>query len=201
MSTTTPVLPEIIHAKLLTESGLKEVKLRFPSDAEWITRQNKRPQKFKVLGRGNSTAVEVDTTPADLELYQAIRLEGSPDLDSYEAESVIEQISLCTAIDVQPEGAGFKVMLQTVAGEVSCFLRIPSKKAVSIYKKTWRRTKDLPFSFYEITVSLSAGKDLFDSCCDEPEKNWPIVWKAVSAASLLEAIESITASDSDINFH
>jgi hypothetical protein len=198
---TTPVIPEIIHAKVLTESGRKEVKIRFPKDAEWIARQNKRPQKFKVIGRNNTLPIDIDTTQADLDLYQAIRLEESPDLDAYEAESVIEQISACGVMDVQQEGSGFRVTLQTVAGEAACFLRVPTKKATSTYKKTWRRTKDLPYSYFEVTISLAAGKDLFESCCDEPEKAWPITWKAVAASALLEEIDRVTAEDGATNFH
>jgi len=69
--------PITIH--LRTPEGVKPVRVRFPTDEEWIDRQKKRKVIVKQLGRGVSETTIPDSAEADAALLAKIRLRGQPD--------------------------------------------------------------------------------------------------------------------------
>ena len=68
-----------ITINLRTPGGLKTVRVRFPSDDEWIARQRRRKvpsSKVKQLGRGISETTVANGEDVDAALLAAIQREA-----------------------------------------------------------------------------------------------------------------------------
>lgn len=193
-------IPNPITIRLETENGPKSASVRFPSDEEWIKRQNKRPIIVRDLGRGRTQNTPPDSSHLDEKLFGAIRADGDA-LDQYEAAAVIEQLARCSVTSVERGAEGFAIAIDTACGEQSCLARIPTQRAVFEFKRSRARAVSLPFNGTEITVNLKAGAALFDQCVSANGSGpWPIIWKNVIADALVTAVESITAGDDGEDF-
>jgi hypothetical protein len=134
--------PITIH--LRTPDGVKPVRVRFPTDEEWIDRQKKRKVIVKQLGRGVSETTIPDSAEADAALLAKIRLpeENAPEVDAFEASRIIEQLSQADVDDVVQEGDAFRVTLHVLGGTVTHLLKIPSAKDVFDYRRGFARVLD-----------------------------------------------------------
>ena len=92
-----------ITVNLRTPDGLKAIRLRFPTDEEWIERQKRRKVLIKQLGRGVSETIVSGGEDADAALLAKIREVEGPDVDAFEASRVIEQLSQADVDDVVQE--------------------------------------------------------------------------------------------------
>ena len=137
---------QTIAINLRTPEGLKTVRLRFPTDEEWIERQKKRKVIVKQLGRGVSETTIPDSAEADAALLAKIRVpeENAPDVDAFEASRIIEQLSQAEVDEVVQEGDAFRVTMRVLGGTVSHVLRMPSAKDVFEYRRGFARVLDLP---------------------------------------------------------
>src|SRR3954452_1924531 len=82
-----------VEIKLQSAEGTKVVKLRFPTDDEWVERQRRRKIIIKQLGRGISETVIPNSEDMDSALLAKIRLGDGPDVDPFEATRILEQLS------------------------------------------------------------------------------------------------------------
>jgi hypothetical protein len=107
--------PISIH--LRTPEGVKPVRVRFPTDEEWIDRQKRRKVIVKQLGRGVSETTIPDSAEADAALLAKIRVpeENAPEVDAFEASRIIEQLSQADVDDVVQVGDGFHVTMAAAA--------------------------------------------------------------------------------------
>src|ERR1035438_5225809 len=83
-----------IAINLRTPGGVKTVRLRFPSDDEWIGRQRRRKVLVKQLGRGVSETTVANGEDVDAALVEKVRAGEDPQIDAFEAMKVVEQLSL-----------------------------------------------------------------------------------------------------------
>jgi len=76
---------QTITIHLRTPEGVKPVRVRFPSDDEWIERQKKRKVIVKQLGRGVSETTIPDSAETDAALLAKIREpeENAPEVDAF----------------------------------------------------------------------------------------------------------------------
>src|SRR4249920_3585919 len=91
-----------IAVNLRTPGGVKTVRVRFPSDDEWIGRQRRRKVLVKQLGRGISETTVANGEDVDAELVARLREGEGPEIDAFEAMKVVEQLSLAEVDDVVP---------------------------------------------------------------------------------------------------
>ena len=123
-----------ITINLRTPGGVKTVRVRFPSDDEWIARQRRRKVLVKQLGRGISETTVANGEDVDAALLAAIqekpKVGDAPEIDPFEAMKVIEQLSLAEVDDVIPDGDSFKVTLRVLGATTVHLLKMPSAKDV-----------------------------------------------------------------------
>ena len=185
--------PEQINVQILGGETPRMATVRMPSDQQWIERQRKRPIEVRQLGRGRSETKVRECREEDLRIYNEIRLDGSPDLDQYEASAILSSLARAEMVSVERREDGYLVKIQTVAGVFAPILKGPSAKDGQIYAETRSRILNKR-GVEEIFINLNAGAVLFDSCSMQTY-SVPIIWKAAAAAVLLDEIEAGFAGD------
>ena len=182
-----------IHVQLRFADGARTVKVRFPTDEEWIERQRRRKIIIKHLGRGTSETTIPNDEEVDAALFAKIRLDDGDELDVYEASRIIEQLSQAEVDDVVAEGAAFRVLLRVPGGTTVHVLRMPSAKDVIEYRRNFARILDLPFNRQELTVNLAAAGALYQKLCQTREGYAdvvPIIHQAVAVKAAIDALEA-----------
>ena len=71
-----------IAINLRTPGGMKTVRVRFPSDDEWIARQRRRKVLVKQLGRGISETTVANGEDVDAALVAKLRESEAPEIDA-----------------------------------------------------------------------------------------------------------------------
>ncbi|MCL5744932.1 MAG: hypothetical protein M1541_13570, partial [Acidobacteria bacterium] len=184
-----------VAMQLRTPSGVKTVRVRFPSDEEWTERQRRRKITIKQLGRGVSETIIGNAEDADAELLARIRVpeEGGPEVDPFEASRIIEQLSQAEVDDVVQAGDSFRVTLRVLGGTVTHLLKMPSAKDVFEYRRGFARVLDLPYNRQELTINLGAAGALYkklitatEGCAGEA----PIIHQAVAVKAAIDAFDA-----------
>jgi hypothetical protein len=193
-----------ITIKLNTPEGVKPVRVRFPTDEEWIERQKKRKIIIKQLGRGVSETTIPDSAEADAALLAKIRLaeEDAPEVDAFEASRIIEQLSQADVDDVVQMGDGFRVTMRVLGGTVSHVLRIPSAKDVFEYRRGFARVLDLPYNRQELIINLAPAAALYKKLVESTDgyaDDVPIVHQAAAVKAAVDALDGAFAEPSDPN--
>ena len=150
-----------IAINLRTPGGVKTVRVRFPSDDEWIGRQRRRKVLVKQLGRGISETTVANGEDVDAALVAKIRAGEAPEIDAFEAMKVVEQVSLAEVDDVIPDGDSFKVTLRVLGATTVHLLKMPSAKDVFEYRRGFARLLDLPFGRQEVTINIGSAATLY----------------------------------------
>lgn len=194
--------PITIH--LRTPDGVKPVRVRFPTDEEWIDRQKKRKVIVKQLGRGVSETTIPDSAEADAALLAKIRLpeENAPEVDAFEASRIIEQLSQADVDDVVQVGDGFCVTLRVLGGTVTHLLKMPSAKDVFEYRRGFARVLDLPYNRQELIINLAPAGTLFKKLLESSEGysgEVPIIHQAVAVKAALDALDGMFQESGDPN--
>jgi hypothetical protein len=194
--------PITIH--LRTPDGVKPVRVRFPTDEEWIDRQKKRKVIVKQLGRGVSETTIPDSAEADAALLAKIRLpeENALEVDAFEASRIIEQLSQADVDDVAQVGDAFRVTLRVLGGTVSHMLRMPSAKDVFEYRRGFARVLDLPYNRQELIINLAPAATLFKKLIESSEgysDDVPIIHQAVAVKAAIDALDGAFQEPNDPN--
>jgi hypothetical protein len=180
-----------VEIQLRSAEGTRTVKVRFPTDEEWIERQ-RRKVIIMQLGRGVSETTVSNAEEADADLFRKIRADDGEELDAYEASRILEQLSLAEVEDVVPEGAGFRVLLRVPGWTTAHLLRMPSAKDVIEHRRSFARILDLPFNRQELTVNLAAAGALHQKLCQATEGYAgavPIIHQAVAVKAAIDALD------------
>src|SRR3974390_2305440 len=80
-----------VAIQLRGPDGVKTVRVRFPTDDEWVERQRRRKVIVKNLGRGISETMIPNGEDIDAALLGKIRTGEDPEVDAFEAQKVVEQ--------------------------------------------------------------------------------------------------------------
>lgn len=140
------------------------VTVRWPNDEEWAARSRARKFITRRLGRGKSETVAPQPGDADVKLYEAISINGSPSLSAAEASMVLDAISTCLVTNVEVEGNEALVSMNVVSGLVKHRLKLPTAEQILSYRRAAFRLIDLPFNQQEIRFTPEAGARLWDQC-------------------------------------
>jgi hypothetical protein len=182
-----------IEIQLRGPDGIKKVKVRFPTDEEWIERQRRRKIIIKHLGRGISETTVPNAEEVDAALFAKIRLDNGDELDAFEAARIIEQLGQADVDEVLEEAGGFRVVLRVPGGMTEHVLRMPSAKDVIEYRRGFARVLDLPYNRQELTVNLAAAGELYKKLCQSAEGyvgGVPIIHQAVVVKAAIDALEA-----------
>jgi hypothetical protein len=184
-----------VTMNLRTPEGVKTIRVRFPTDEEWIDRQRKRKVIVKQLGRGVSETTIPDSQDIDAALLSKIRVpeEDGPVVDPFEASRVIEQLSQAEVDDVASIGDGFRVTLRVLGGAVAHELRMPSAKDVFEYRRGFARVLDLPYNRQELVINLAPAAALFKRLLQSSEGyagDVPMIHQAVAVKAAIDALDA-----------
>lgn len=193
-----------VTVNLRTPDGMKTVRVRFPTDEEWIDRQRKRKVIVKQLGRGVSETTIPDSQDVDGALLAKIRLgeDEGPMVDPFEASRVVEQLSQAEVDDVASIGDGFRVTLRVLGGTVTHELRMPSAKDVFEYRRGFARVLDLPYNRQELVINLAPAATLFKKLVQTSDGyvgDVPIIHQAVAVKAAIDALDAIFQDTGDPN--
>jgi hypothetical protein len=193
-----------VTVNLRTPDGVKTIRVRFPTDEEWIERQRKRKVIVKQLGRGVSETTIPDSQDVDGALLAKIRVgdDEGPAVDPFEASRVIEQLSQAEVDDVASIGDGFRVTLRVLGGTVDHELRMPSAKDVFEYRRGFARVLDLPYNRQELVINLAPAATLFKKLIQSSEGyagDIPIIHQAVAVKAAIDALDAIFQETGDPN--
>lgn len=181
-----------ITVNLRTPEGVKTIRLRFPSDEDWIERQRRRKVIIKQLGRGVSETIISGGEDADAALLAKIR-EGDGEVDPFEANRIVEQLSQAEVDDVVQTGDSFRVALRVLGGTVTHLLKMPSAKDVFEYRRGFARVLDLPYNRQELTINLGAAGALYKKLITATEGyagEAPIIHQAVAVKAAIDALDA-----------
>ncbi len=205
METTTPVFDATrpVAINLRTPEGLKSIRVRFPSDAEWTERQRRRKVIIKQLGRGVSETTVANAEDGDAALLAKIRDGEEPAVDPFEASRIIDQLSQAEVDDVAQTGDTFRVSIRVLGGVTSHILNMPSAKDIFEYRRSFARILDLPFNRQELTINLAAAGALYKRLSQGAEGyagEVPVIHQAVAVKAAIDALEAGFQEDRDPNF-
>jgi hypothetical protein len=192
-----------IAINLRTPGGVKTVRVRFPSDDEWVERQRRRKVVIKQLGRGISETIVANGEDVDAALVAKIRTDPAPDIDAFEAAKVVEQLSTAEVDDVASEGDSFRVTTRVLGGSTAHVLTMPSAKDVFDYRRGFARVLDLPFGKQELTINIAPAGVLYKKLVSS---SWgyagdvPIIHQAVAVKAAIDAMDNAFAEDRDASF-
>jgi hypothetical protein len=184
-----------VALNLRTPAGVKTVRVRFPTDEEWIERQRRRKVIVKQLGRGVSETTIPNSEDADAALLAKIRVPepDAPEMDPFEASRVIEQLGQAEVDDVVQVGDGFEVTLRVLGGTVTHSLRMPSAKDVFEYRRGFARVLDLPYNRQELIINLAPAGSLYKrlvQAADGYAGEVPIIHQAVAVKAAIDALDA-----------
>ena len=209
METTTPVFDATrpVAINLRTPEGLKTIRVRFPTDAEWTERQRRRKVIIKQLGRGVSETTVANAEDGDAALLARIQEEPregeEPAVDAFEASRIIDQLSQAEVDDVVQAGDTFRVSTRVLGGATSHILKMPSAKDIFEYRRSFARILDLPFNRQELTINLAAAGTLYKRLSQGAEGyagEVPVIHQAVAVKAAIDALEAGFQEDRDPNF-
>lgn len=174
---------------------MRTVRVRFPTDEEWIERQRRRKVIVKQLGRGISETTIPNSEDADAALLAKIRVAepDAPEVDPFEASRVIEQLGQAEVDDVAQIGDGFEVTLRALGGTVTHSLRMPSAKDVFDYRRGLARVLDLPYNRQELIINLAPAGALYrrlGQAADGYAGDVPIIHQAVVVKAAIDALDA-----------
>ncbi len=183
----------VVALKLNSPSGIKTVRVRFPSDEEWSGRQRRRKVIVKNLGRGMSETTVAGGEEVDAALLAKIRAdEDAVEVDPFEASRIVEQLSQADVDDVVPVGGSFRVVMRVLGGTTTHLLKMPSAKDVFEYRRGFLRAIDLQYGRQEITVNLPAAGILYKKLAEATEGYAgavPIIHQAVAVKAAIDALD------------
>ena len=177
---------------LRLDSGPAAVVVRFPTDEDWARHAALCRTVFKNLGRGKSET-EVDSAKADQALYNAVRVDGSPDLDAVEAGRIVELLGAFEIRDCRQEGDAYVIEATIHAQSVVIRLKAPTTKAVLDYRKRAFQLISLPHGRTQMISRISEAAALFDRCFVSAEGYdgpVPIIHKDRALRAMIDFIET-----------
>jgi len=206
MDSSTPVVFDAtrpIAIQLRTPEGVKTVRVKFPSDEDWVQRQRKRKVIIKQLGRGISETTIPNSEDVDSALLAKIRTEEEPAVDSFEASKVIEQLGQIEVDDVTQVGDAFRVITRVLGGTTTHLVKMPSAKDVFEYRRGFARVLDLPYNRQELTINMTAAGALYKKLVEESEGyagEVPLIHQAAAVKAAIDALDAAFQEDAEANF-
>lgn len=124
-----------VRAKIPSPGGVKEIRLRFPNDEDWIERNRRIKTVTRRVGN-EETYILNDPDEHELELLNKYRIGDDPECDEFDARQVFESIGDSEAYeDPVFEDGVFSIPLKVPGGVTKHFLRMMTSKELHQYKK------------------------------------------------------------------
>lgn len=193
----------LVPVKAIAPDGsIKRIKVRFPTDEEWIARGGRHKTMFRNLGRGNQETVLEEPNEFDAELLKKIIIaEDGAEADSfdmYESFRILEALSRVQVInDEDSEADPLHIRLRVPGAITTHLFRMPTSKekfqAERLATSRTIRNKEVWSTNYQL------GADLYDAICRETAGYAgpvPIIHKIAAVLGMVTAIrEDLEGAD------
>jgi hypothetical protein len=192
-----------IAINLRAPDGVKTIRVRYPTDAEWTERQRRRKAIIKQLGRGMSETTVANGEEVDAALVAKIRTEETPEIDAFEAMKVVEQLATAEVDDVVPDGDSLRITLRVLGATTVHVLKMPSQKDVVDHRRAFARVLDLPYGRQELRINIAPVATLYKKLATSAEGyvgEVPIVHQAVAVKAAIDALEAEFGEERDATF-
>jgi len=194
-----------IGIKVRTAKGIEMITVRFPTDEEWIERQQKRKLITLSLGRGTSETVVEDTDEIDAALLSKIRVgQDGVEVDGFEASTVFERLQRAELVgDISYSSGQFRLVL-SIHGEITTthVLRMPTAKEENQYRKSFLRPVDMQGSKQQTTINLGAAGELYKKLMvsvDGYAGGVPVVHQAIVIPAVMLATKTVLEDLGPVN--
>jgi hypothetical protein len=144
--------------------GDQKLTVRWPTDDEWAKRNRAKKFITRRLGRGKSETIPPEPGETDLQLYEAISLNGSPPVSVAEASMILDALAQCNVLSVQIEEGMGVIEMDTMAGLVTHRLKIPTAELILSWRRTALRVVELANNQSEMRFNPQAGATGWDGC-------------------------------------
>lgn len=141
-----------------TNRGLQEVKVKFPTDAQWLEYFRGRKVIEKSLGRKQSENILVGAEAAAEKLFSAIQVSG--DIDQAGMELVVRRLATVSVQNVEADAGSYTVHLMSFVGTAVHTVRMPSAAHLRRVDQA-TRVIDLPYGAAEIRVNLEIFAEIY----------------------------------------
>lgn len=186
------------------QSALTNVVVRYPTDDEWAKRIRARKILVRHMSRGITEMIQPAPCEADVNLYEAIAVNGAPRLTMAEAAKVLETLVANEVIDVRIEGVEAEVDMIIMTGTVHHRLRIPTADQAAELQRSGYRSYTLPFNQNELRLNINVGAQLYDACggkSDDYQGPVPAPHKDAAFRSVVDFIDrQLRPKQDDENF-
>lgn len=180
---------------------LKVAVLGLPTNEQMTTRLEAQKSLRRTLGRRKSQTEFQPNLKEDLKLFQAIRQDKDGDeWDEFEASHIINKLLYCEVTEGERDGDDlFNITLKTNFGETKHKLRIPTQKAIQMYRRSVASTIELPHNVEEVRYRVGPSVELYDGVVVEVSgytdaftpKTVPPHHKSAVVVELVQAIEDL----------
>jgi len=116
------------------------------------------------MGRGVTEMIQPAPCEADVQLYEAIALNGAPKMTMAEAKQAIDALNVSQVTDVRIEGTEAEVDMAILTGEVHHRMKVPTADQAEELERSGYRSYTLPYSQNEIRLNVGVGARLYDEC-------------------------------------
>jgi len=140
--------------------GFADVTVRWPSDQELEERARGRKILIKRLGRG-ITETTIDSLGIDVQVYEAIKLNGAAPLTPAEANKFMDLLLTSDVTDVEIDSNEADVTLTTINGETLHHLRIPTADQVLKLNRS-ARMLSMPYNVQQLKIGVLAAAEIYD---------------------------------------
>lgn len=181
-----------IQTSIPRPEGDLAIKFAFPTNDQWIRRQDSRRRRSVNLGRGKNKEEDVPGALDAEILVECLQLEegqAAPQISSAEAAQVLNAIAEISISDIARHGTCYEVEFEDCMEQgYRVEVRVPTRDELEEYRRDLVRIKSVDGNTTVVSVNLRAVESLWAKLGG---KDLPVVWKASVLGRIADAVGSL----------
>lgn len=196
-----------IAVKVRTPKGIETIRVRFPTDDEWIERGRKRKVNTVSLGRGLTETRVTDSSEFDAELLSRLR-NGNDDgieVSGPEATYALKRLETSDLVgEVEYEGGEFRVVIRILGGiETTHVFRMATAEEEDQFDQHFMRTVGSRGNVSQTILNLPIAADLYRAMATSTggyAGSVPIIHQAFALSVAFSKMKAVMDDDEPKNF-
>lgn len=155
---------EVRSFPVIDQISAKTCALRLPTPDEILTYLSSQRSRYRDLGRRRGESIDVPNPGADRRLFEAIRLDKDSGVEWDDAEALyaINQILRHEVGECVRDGQAYRIVVKTMFGDTTHVLRLPTRKEIAEYQRSFFASRDLPHNETERRFPPEVPCSLYD---------------------------------------